>query len=60
MDFYIWKHECSEKKFISYVRTLEAVEVTYEERWPIRMDGERDSGTSMLLACLDDDDDNDA
>ena len=39
---------------ISSVQTLYAIYRTYQERWLIWMDGERESRESMLLALLDD------
>ena len=37
---------------ISYVRTLDVVWTTYQERWMIGMDGERESGKSMMMMMM--------
>ena len=45
--------------FINSVLTLGVIKKTYQERWLIGMDKERESRESMLSAQLDDDDDYD-
>ena len=45
--------------FISSVRTLDTVNSTYEEIWPIEMDSERESKESVLMTRFDDDEDDD-
>ena len=45
------KHELT---FISFVQTLDAIKKTYKEWWPIGMNDERESRESMLLACIED------
>ena len=44
-------------RYISSVRTQDAVQKTCKERWMISMDGERESENSVLSVSLDDDDD---
>ena len=45
--------------YINSVQTLDIVERTFQEWWMIGMDGERESGNSMLPSWFDDDDDDD-
>ena len=53
MDSYIWTH--SQKLiFLSSVRTLNAILMSHQVRWPIGTDGEKESKESVLLAHLDD------
>ena len=40
--------------YISSMQTLNVVERTWQEKWMMRMDGEKESKKSVLSACLDD------
>ena len=62
-DSYTWTHQCwstSKKlKFISSVRTLNAIKKTCLERWPIGTDSVGESREFVRSASLNDDEDDD-
>ena len=58
MNSYTWVHQCSptSEDLHTYIQ---CEHWTYQERWTIGTNGQRESGHSIVTARFDDDDDDD-